>query len=41
MVDEYLASLSKEEAIKILENNNEIRNYLTSTNLNTLLKKYK
>ncbi len=41
MVDEYLASLSKEDAIKILENNNEIRNYLTSTNLNTLLKKYK
>lgn len=41
MVDEYLASLSKEEAKKILENNEEVRNYLTSTNLNALLNKYK
>lgn len=40
IIDNYLANLSTAEAKSLIENNETLRNYLTSQNLNSLLTKY-
>ena len=40
IVDNYLSGLSKAEARLLLENNETLKSYLTSQNLNSLLTKY-
>jgi len=40
IVDNYLSGISKAEAKSLLENNDTLKSYLTSQNLNSLLAKY-